>query len=494
MVDLKARLNQVVSIVLPKKLPDGSVSDTPTFSVSSSDQALPPPDRQSHTQDILDFRQATNDSDIVKNLAKTDSDVSATVSSYLTVANTKMSFVCTDSLNNIDRNAQALVYQVLLNLTSTIDYSVGFSKDKSLEAYNSLLRYQILVSGACCGELIQDKKIALNVLSDFRLVNPDSLEWYERETGKLTPVQKSSGGTDIDLNIPTFFYASHHQDPNSAYSVSPFVSVINSIYARKRIIEDLYRMMNINGYPRIKIKILEETIMKNAPAEIKAGDQSKKNSYLKGYMNVIQAAYANVKADQPLVYTDSYEVDTLNAKGVMSLDITPIINILNSQNQTALKIVGTLLGRGENGVNTASAETRVFLKNVEDLNSTVARLWSQALTFAIRLSGSNSYVKVFFEKPSFNSEVEDAPKKVVNQSILQKDLSLGIITDDEYCLAMWGRLALDTSPVLSGTGFLNNKEMNDIVNTPNDPSNQPDSYQNSGDPDSSNVSNDNNVK
>ena len=159
-----------------------------------------------------------------------------------------------------------------------------------------------------------------------------------------------------------------------------------------------------------------------------------------------------------------------------------------------MKIVGTILGRGENGVNTASAETRVFLKNVEDLNSTVARLWSQALTFALRLSGSSSYVKVFFEKPSFNSEVEDAPKKVVNQSILQKDLSLGIITDDEYCLAMWGRLSLPNAPVLSGTGFLDSKGLTEVVNTPNDPKGQPDSYQRSGDPDSSNVSNDNNVK
>lgn len=494
MLDLTVKLNQVASIILPKNLPSGSVSSTPTFSTSSSDQALPTPDRQSHTKDILDYRQSTNDSDIVKDLAKTDSDVSTTVSSYLAVANTKMAFVCNDISGAVDRNAQALVNQILLNLTTTLDYSSGFTGDKSLESYNALLRYQILVSGACCGELIQNKKVALNVLSDFRLVNPDSLEWYEKTVGRLTPVQKSSDGSDIDLDIPTFFYSSHHQDPNSAYAVSPFVSVINSIYARKRIIEDLYRMMSINGYPRIKIKVLEETIMKYAPEEVKRGDQVKKQNYLQSYISVIQNAYSNVKSDQPLVFTDSYDVDVLETKGVLSLDITPIISILNSQNQTALKIVGTILGRGENGVNTASAETRVFLKNVEDLNSTVARLWSQALTFALRLSGSSSYVKVFFEKPSFNSEVEDAPKKVVNQSILQKDLSLGIITDDEYCLAMWGRLSLPNAPVLSGTGFLNSKGLTEVVNTPNDPKGQPDSYQRSGDPDSSNVSNDNNVK
>ena len=96
MLDLTVKLNQVASIILPKNLPSGSVSNTPTFSTSSSDQALPTPDRQSHTKDILDYRQSTNDSDIVKDLAKTDSDVSTTVSSYLAVANTKMAFVCND--------------------------------------------------------------------------------------------------------------------------------------------------------------------------------------------------------------------------------------------------------------------------------------------------------------------------------------------------------------------------------------------------------------
>ena len=491
MVSLNARLNQVVSIVLPKKLPTKAITLTPTFSVSSSDQALPTPDRYSHTQDILDFRASSTDSDIIKNLARTDSDVSATISAYLTVANTDMFYICTDAQGNIDKAAQASVQEIILNLTTTLDYSLGFTQDKSVEAINAMFRYHILVSGACCGELIQNKKVALNVLTDFRVVNPDSLEWFEKEAGRLTPVQKADGN-EFDLDIPTFFYSAHHQDPNTAYAVSPFVSVINSIYARRRIIEDLYRMMSINGYPRIKIKILEEVIINNAPDDIKRASRDKKNSYIQGYLSVIQAAYQNVKADAPLVHTDSYEVDTLNTKGAMSLDITPIINILNSQNQTALKIVGTLLGRGESGANTASAETRVFLKNIEDLNKTVARLWSQALTFAIRLSGSNSYVKVVFEKPSFNSDVEDAPKEVVKQSILHKDLSLGIISDDEYALKMWGRLPLATAPVLSGTLFLDKSKVEDIPNTPADPKNQPDSYNRSG---SSNTSNeDNNVK
>ena len=36
---------------------------------------------------------------------------------------------------------------------------------------------------------------------------------------------------------------------------------------------------------------------------------------------------------------------------------------------------------------------------------------------------------------------------------LKADLSLGLITDDEYHLQMYGRLAPDSAPVLQGTGF-----------------------------------------
>lgn len=482
MKDLSTRFNQVINVILPKKLPNAAIANTPTFSEGQRNQALVGLTKDSHTQDILDYRMATDDSTIIKELAKTDSDVSATVSAYLSIANTEMSFICRDETRSIDKDAQQRVSEILNNLTSTINYGEGFTLDKSLNRRNAAFRYHILVSGACAGELIQDKKLGQGNITDFLIVDPDSLEWYERDKGRLTPMQKSESGDDIDLDIVTFFYSAHQQDPNKAYPVSPFVSVINSIYARRRIIEDLYRIMSINGYPRVRIKVLEQVIMEHAPAEIKkTTDMAKKQNYLRGYMTTITNAFQNVRADQPLVHTDSYEVDVLNNKGSMSVDITPIISILNSQNQTALKVVGTILGRGESGVNTASVETRVFLKSVEDFNKTLASLWSQALTFALRLTGSSSVVEVSFAKPSFNTEVEDAPNKVINQSILLKDLSLGIITDDEYCLKMYGRLKLDSAPELSGTRFLDSNGLSEVTETPSDPRNQPDSYSKAGD-------------
>lgn len=493
MIKLATAKTQVIQAVLPKSLPTSGVSYSPTFNPSSSASVLTVPSRDSHTTDILDYRQSNKDSDIIAELAKTDSDVSAATSAYLATANTVMNYYCVDSTGAVDRNAQSLVAQIILNLTSTLDYSQGFTADRSLDAINAGLRYHILVSGACCGELIQNKAVAANLVSELRLVNPNSLEWYETENGKLYPVQVVSGQDDIDLNIPTFFHSGHHQDPNTAYSQSPFVSVINSIYARKRIIEDLYRMMNINGYPRIKIKVLEATILANAPDKIKRGTLVEQRAYINQFTASVSAAFQDLKADAPLVHSDSYEVDTINQKGAMSLDISPIISILNSQNQTALKTVGTILGRGENGTNTASAETRVFLKSAEDVNNTVARLWVQALNFALRLAGSTSYVKVFFNKPTFNSDVENAPNETIRQSILQKDLSLGIISDDEYALRMWGRLRSDSAPELSGTRFLNNTDLTTITNTPNDPTNQPDSYERTGTVSTDSSANDNNV-
>lgn len=477
---IRARFESAVNILLPKKLPNVGVAVTPTYSVSSSDNILPVIGRDSHTRNILDFRQSTSDSEIVKDLARTDSDVSATVSAYLAVCNTPMRYLCYTQEGAVDREAQAKIGTVLTNLTSVLDYTAGFTADKSLNHRNAMFRYHLLVSGACCGELIQDKKT--NTISEFRIVNPDTLEWKEKDNGSLKPSQNTGSTESNDLDIVTFFYTAHHQDPNTAYSVSPFVSVINSIYARKRIIEDLYRMMSINGYPRIKIKVLEETIMKNAPDNVKRSKHAAdKQNYLQGYMNSISSAFQNVKADQPLVHSDSYEVDVMNQKGAMAIDISPIIDILNSQNQTALKTVGTILGRGENGVNTASVETRVFLKSAEDFNTTLANLWSQALTFALRLSGSKSRVSVYFDKPSFNTDVEDSPNRVVKQSMLLKDLSLGIITDDEYALYMYNRLSNEGVELLSGTRFLDNTSTTEIVETPNDPRNQPDSYSRSSD-------------
>lgn len=64
-------------------------------------------------------------------------------------------------------------------------------------------------------------------------------------------------------------------------------------------------------------------------------------------------------------------------------------------------------------------------------------------------------------------DTELEPQLVVRQSRLLQDLSLGIITDEEYHLKMYNRLPPPSAPKLSGTGFNSKQETKAADVSPN---------------------------
>ena len=315
------------------------------------------------------------------------------------------------------------------------------------------MRYMILAEGMVMGEPIITKE---GIFNQIRLIQTNKLEWFERENGRLVPEQVPvNGGDNISLDFPHIFVAYYRQDPSKAYAYSPFVSVINTAAARQRIINDLYRIMQLTGYPRMDISIMEEVIRANAPENIK-NDAAKMTIYINQTLASINSTIANLRPDQAFVHTDAVEVGIVNDKKAgMSMDIEPVIKTLNAQNQAALKTMATILGRGEAGVNTASVEARLFALQCDGLNVPVALLMSQMFTFLLRLTGSTSRVEVIFTPAEMRSPIELEAQLNLMAARLLYDLSEGIIDDDEYHLRMYGRIRPDSSPILSGTKFYN---------------------------------------
>lgn len=444
---------KIGQLVLPTNAQMGGKAFSQTYNPQQSDQAIGAPETNMHLRDLLSERATEEDDDLIETLMQYDPDVGAAVGAYLTLSNTPMRYIARTPEGEIDTDAIDKISQLLVQISYPVDYQVGFTPDRTLKTRNQAFRYMLLKRGAVSAEMVLDQAFGL---LDVRNIDTGSLEWYEKQNGYLTPIQKIDSD-EIDLNIPTFFYASHRQDPGSPYSKSMFISVINTVYARLQIINDLYNIMQVTGYPRMDITVLEETLTKHLPDEHKR-DPKKRDDYVRKQISSITASFAQIRADQPVVHTDSVEVDTLNMpNGSVGIDIRPVIEVLNAQNQAALKSVATVLGRGESGVNTASVEAQIFSMQAAEINEPLASLWSNLLTFALRLSGSTSYVEVYFDKPEMRPPNELEPALVQRQSRLRKDLSDGLITDDEYHWQMYNRPKPSSAPDLMGTGFDNPK-------------------------------------
>lgn len=447
---MASKLVSALKVLLPGRSDPKGTATTQTFNESNTGNILSIPAYRDHLSDIYSSRGSEDSRSLIKTLFKNDPDMSAAVNAFLTVADTDLVALVKSPDGQLDTVGQKVLQSLIIALTTRQDYSKGFKIVPSLSSLSEASRMMLLMRGSLGGELVMSKEM---FPAEVRLVDMGKVEWFEITPGAYTPQQRSVTGKVISLDIPTFFATWFRRDPTEIYSYSPFISAINTIAARQQVINDLYRIMKVTGYPRMDITVLEEVLMANAPEPAKR-DVKSKNVYLKTQMDTIKNMVTSLRPDQAFVHTDSMKMDTANAKTPgMAIDITPVIAALNAQNQAGLKTMATIIGRGEAGVNTASVEARIFSLNAQALNAPVADFYSQLFTLALRFSGSESYVECYFKPIELRSDTELETQNLVKSQRLKDDLSLGLITDQEYHLMMYNRLPPEGVPTLSGTGF-----------------------------------------
>lgn len=449
-------IDKLAQIILPKgKGQRDGKSYSPTF--NPRDEVLTVPRYREHLEDLFTTRSINDSRQLIDNLVNHDPDVSAAVHSYLTIAESApLTISAYTAEGELDREGIKMAERILSNLTTTNDYSLGYSPKPSLSEMGTNLRYWILLRGMVAGELVLDKAY---MPSEIRMVDPADLEWREAKPGQLRPIQKPTGAdVEIDLNVPTFFTSRFHQSPNSAYTYSPFVAAINTVAARQDIINELYRIMQVVGYPRMDIKVLEEIISSNLPPEYQT-DPKKKREFIEAEVQKIRATVAGMTARDAFVHSDAVEAQVINDKNpAAGLQIEKVIDVLDNQNQAALKVMPAVVGRSSS-LNTASTEARLFALSCDGLNNAVCGFLSKVLTLAARLGGYPGKITVFTPPVELRPHLELEPQLTMRASRLKQDLSLGMITDDQYHMQMYGRPRPDTAPELSGTGFLEQQKV-----------------------------------
>lgn len=435
--------------ILPWKRKPTPVANTPTHNPQQAAQVLTVPTYREHLQDLYTNRQSQTSKQLLEALFVSDPDTSAAVSSYLTMADTDPLVFVRDANGQLDPDGHTLVQQIMMRLSRRLDYTLGFQLKPSIREHAELFRHMILLRGACAGELVVDKTL---IPTDVRHVDPGDLRWYEKKPGEYKPVQLVSG-TEVSLDVPTFYVNFYRRSPKKIYPDSPFVAAINTIAARTQVINDLYRIMNVTGYPRIDVSVLEEVIRKSAPATART-DASVMRNHIQAEVSAIQRQFAQIRPDQAFVHTDAVEAKVINDKSPsVGMNVESIIAVLNAQNQAGLKTMATLLGRGSAGVNTGTVEARVMSMQADALNKPVAEMLSNLLSMALHLMGRPSFVELRFRPAELRPATELEPMQTVKQNRLLDALSYGTITDEEYHLEMHGRPPPKGSPTLSGTMF-----------------------------------------
>jgi hypothetical protein len=438
------------AILLPKgKGAKGGKSATPQY--VRGQPTISAPTYRDHITDVYSTRAANDSRELIATLANMDPDVSAAINAFLSVAGSVDPVVIAYNENDeIDQEGTATGQRILALMTVTNDYTLGYSDKPTVDALCSDHRYMMLLRGGTAIELVLDKTY---LPTELRTVDPATLTWNQTAPGVYKPVQTPAGSNEeIDLNIPTFFTSNFHQSPLSKYTFSPFVSAINTIASRTLVINELYRIMKIVGYPRVDVSVLESVLMQSAPPAFR-NQPEKIRAYVNSELNSIRAAIANLNSGDAFVHSDAVKAEIINDKNPSAgIQIQGVIDVLNAQNQAALKVMPAVVGKANNG-QVASTEARLFALNADALNRAVAGALTKALTLAIRLTGFAGRLEVFFPPVELRPSLELEPQRTMQSSRLRQDLSDGIITDAEYSMAVYGRPPLPGAPTLSGTKF-----------------------------------------
>lgn len=449
-------VSKLFEFILPKKKAktDGNAY-TDTYRPGGSGATLTAPNYREHIEDLYDSRVSSDSNELLQNLFRQDPDCSAAVNAFLTVSDTKLIHYAVDANGEISQEGTKLLDYIINKITHRNDYTLNYQMKPSLTAIREELKYMCLLRGGIGAEYIVDKTLQPK---EIRNVDMLYVQWTETKNGDFKPVQKTEeSGEEVSLDVPTFFTAFFRRDPTSPYTYSFFVSAINVIAARQQVINDLYRIMNIVGYPRIDITVLEEVVKNNAPADIK-NNPDKYRDYVNSIVQSVANSFSQVKPQQPISHTDAISTKMLNEKAAgSSLQIAEVIDTLNAQNQAAMKVVSAVLGRGSSGVNTASVEAKVFADNAAELNKPIDHLLEEILTLALRLQGFDGKAVVYSKSVDLRPELELENQLTMRQARLLEQLSLGLITDVEFQLYMNDRVPLGQLTSLSGTDFRSTK-------------------------------------
>ncbi len=394
-------------------------------------------------------RTGANAYEITRELAEASPDLSSAVSTLLRTGIPERFTIVGKNLDGqVDRPATEMAHELLRRLTFLGSVDGSYGAQVTLQSLSESLGKELIYYGAAAVEVALDKA---RVPASMNPISVTKLKAYEEDHG-VRWVQ-DVGGTEIELDIPTFIYTSVDQLLTEAYSSGFIQAATQPTLADAEFSDDMRRVLKRAVHPRLGATLDSEKIRKGTPPEI-LNDPEKFAAYQNSILSAVQELVNGLAPEDALISFDSVTYDLIGADNDAATIIERIQNVLNGKLAAGSKTLPVVLGHGGSS-NSSSTESLLYLKTANMLRLKLNELYSRALTVAIRLMGIDGYVEFKYADIELRPESELAAFRSMQTSNTLQLLSLGFITDDEAAIALTGHLTPAGFKPLSGTGFHN---------------------------------------
>lgn len=426
---------------LPSYLKSAKISQTP----------IPFQDKRLASTDPVTFRQGSTTSKVLRDFAAASPELSSAVFSYLRLSLTDGYTAVAQKLDGtFDADATQALQYVIARLDVLPDYTQGFSGTASLLSTSESLAKELLFEGALCGELVLDK---VRMPSRIQPISVSGLKMQPDKDGYLVPVQ-NVGGSDVVLDSPAITYIALDQSLLDAYASSPLEPAIKAVLFSEQFITDIQRVVRRAIHPRVDVELDEEKFRKNIPPEIEH-DPDQVAGYLNAIVEQIQSMVDGLEPEEALVHFDSVGINIVNnGNSTVSSEYEFMKNMAESKMTTGTKTMPAVLGMGSGSQNIASTESMLFVKAATGaIQKKLNEFYSRMFTLALRLMGHDVIVRFKYNAIELRPESELESNKSVKQARILELLSLGLMTDEEACLELTGKLPPKGYKPLTGTMF-----------------------------------------
>jgi len=418
-------------------------------------------DRRLTNTDVLDYRAGTNTFKVIRDFVAASPELSSAVYTGLRIGiPDKYSAVARNLDGSFNPEATNLLQQLLTRFDVIGNYEDGFSGTWSIKSVSEALAKEMIQYGSMAGELVLGKD---RLPARIQPISVTQIEFIP--DGKIIrPIQRIGQDT-IDLDVPTFFYVSLDQDLLTAYSTSPLEPALKAVVFSETFIRDLQRIMSKVIHPRQKVKIDEEKFRKYMSPEAQVDEEAARRE-MSAILSEIENKVNNLQPEDALVYFDSigFEVENPSANN-LSAEYETLRDISNARLSSGAKTMPSVLGlaAGQNSSNIASTEASIYLKSIDgSVRQKLNEFYSRMLTLAVRLYGLDVYVRFEYDTISMRSEPELEAFLQTRQMRLIEQLSLGLVSDDEVCLKLTGKLPPAGYVPKSGTMFKHGNEQGNV--------------------------------
>jgi hypothetical protein len=394
-------------------------------------------------------RNAGTMNDVVANLVRSSPDLSHAVATKISTSISKnYTVVAYDEVGRVDVKGTEAAQALCLRWDSQAhDYS-RFTRSTDIRSLCASLILDSARYGGMTAELVLG---AGRVPSHIRAIDTAKIEWADNMLDSY-PIYKARTG-DVELNYPTIFYSATQQDMATPYSESPLSTAIQPALYDAELFDHLRRAAHRTLLQRLIVTIDSDKWLEQQSPEVRY-DADKLAEKMAATVSQIETQMANLEPEDSLVIFSSLGIDTTQDANRSEDRTLQVLNtLISGQLASGSKILPSVIGRAPEGSSAASTEAMLFLKSISAIQNELNIFLSRILTLAVKLLGNEVSVRFEFEDVNLRPEIELESFRVIRQSRLVKELSLGMRSDVEVSILLTGSLPPQGYKELSGTMF-----------------------------------------